>query len=471
VHALLRPVIRSPERRRAAARLADALDGIAASGTAVAALIVAITLVRLLGAAGAIDPLAGPDTGSYLAAARGLADRGLLADHVPNLPYWPAGYPAFLAAIFAAVGEAPRAVAALQVLLLGVATWCLFTLVRRELGGAVAVVAVVLTGISPALLAASNELMYETVLASALVIAFDLVSRARRAPGRRGGALAAAGAFVLGLAATMQPKALVVVLVLLAWACVGPRDALATRARTAWVALAVVLAAAVGPLALIARSAAATDHAALSANLGATARIGLNDRASGGYRYDVSVLRGCGLPARLVSRDRVAFSDADLFAFDRTLTRCSASWAADHPLHALRLAAVKALYFWSPMVGPLPRDREASWAQPFDLRRALPPALRHAGAFATANRVLGNLWTLLVVGLVLAGAAVGVRGEHRRATLLLAAPVALFLAVSMVTIGDARFRLPVTPFYTVLQALAVVALLHRLAGRTGPQAR
>lgn len=452
--------------------MADGLDAIAASGTAVVALIVAITLVRLLGAAAAIDPLAGPDTTSYVAAAHGLADRGLLADHVPNLPYWPAGYPAFLAAIFAVVGDAPRAAAALQVLLLGLATWSLFALVRRELGGAVAVVAVVLTGISPALLAASDELMYETVLASALVIAVDLVSRARRAPGPRGAALAAAGAFVLGVAATMQPKALAVVLVLLAWVCTAPRGAAAaTRARTAALALAVVLAAAVGPLALIARSAAATDHAALSANLGATARIGLNDRASGGYRYDVSVLRGCGLPARLVSRDRAGFSDADLFAFDRTLTRCSASWAADHPLHALRLAAVKALYFWSPMVGPLPRDREASWAQPFDLRRALPPALRHAGAFATANRVLGNLWTLLVVGLVLAGAAVGVRGEHRRATLLLAAPVALFLAVSMVTIGDARFRLPVTPFYTVLQALAVVALLHRLAGRTGPQAR
>ncbi|HEV7750781.1 MAG TPA: glycosyltransferase family 39 protein [Baekduia sp.] len=448
--------------------MADGLDAIAASGTAVVALIVAITLVRLLGAAGAIDPLAGPDTGSYVAAARGLADQGLLADHVPNLPYWPAGYPAFLAAIFAVVGDAPRAVAALQVLLLGVATWSLFGLVRREIGGAVAVVAVVLTGLSPALLAASDELMYETVLASALVIAFDLVSRARRAPGRRGVALAAAGASVLGLASTMQPKALAVVAVLLAWACLGPRGA--GGARTAWLALAVVVAAAVGPVALMARTAAATDHAALSANLGATARIGLNDGAGGGYRYDVAVLRGCGLPPRLVSRDRVGFSDDDLFTFDRTLTRCSASWAASHPLRALRLAAVKALYFWSPMVGPLPRDREASWAQPFDVRRAVPSAVRDAGAFATVNRVLGNLWTLLVVGLVVAGAAVGVRSEHRRATLLLAAPVALFLAVSMVTIGDARFRLPVTPFYIVLQALALVAVLHRLAGRTGQAA-
>jgi 4-amino-4-deoxy-L-arabinose transferase-like glycosyltransferase len=446
-----------PPTQRGAARLAEGLDRAAAAGTAAAAAIVATTLVRLLGSAALIDPLAGPDTGSYVDAARALADRGLLADHVPNLPYWPAGYPTFLATIFSTLGESPRLIAAIQVLFLGLATWSAFTLVRREIGGAVALVSIVLMGLSPALFAASNELMYETVLAGGMVIAFDLVSRSRHATGRRSIALAAAGGLLIGAVSTMQPKALAVVVVLLVWVCLGRRDVR--------VIVALIVAAAIGPLALAARTAATTDHVALSANLGATTRIGLNDHASGGYRYDVSVLRGCDLPPRLVSRDRVGFSDDDVFTFDRHLTDCSVSWAFAHPVHAVGLGIKKAVYFWSPMVGPLTRDREATWAQPFDYRRGVPATARDSGAFDTLNRILGNLWMVLVVGLVLAGVAIGVRSDRRRATLILAAPVAIFLGVSMVTIGDARFRLPVTPFYTVLQAIAVVAILHRLARR------
>jgi hypothetical protein len=289
-----------------------------------------------------------------------------------------------------------------------------------------------------------------------------LTSRARRRTGWASTGLAAAGALVLGLASTMQPKALVVVFVLLAWLAATPQ-------RSTRTLVAVLVAAAIGPLALAVRTDATAGHLALSANLGATARIGLNDGATGGYRYDLSVLRGCHLPARLVSRDRVGFSDDDLFAFDRTLTRCSATWALHHPLRAAGLGLTKAMYFWSPMVGPLVRDRGATWAQPFDYRRGVPAGVRSSGAFATANRVLGNLWMALVVGLVVAGTAVGVRSaRHRRFTLVLAAPVTLFLLVSMITIGDARFRLPVTPFSTVLQALALVALLERLARRADP---
>lgn len=429
---------------------------------AVAIVIGIATFVRLVGAAGAIHSGEGPDAPSYLAAAHALASYGLV-HAAPNLPFWPAGYPIFIALIFDVFGQAVRVVSAVQVLIFAVASWSLYALIRREFGAIPALYALVLLSVSPAFVAAPNEVMYEPLLGAGLVIAADLISRARRSQSGQRLLIGATGGLVLGLASTMQPKALVLVPFAVAWAFTGRRS----------VALAavVLIAAAVGPFAVALRTQDTTGHFALSANFGVTARIGLNDHASGGFTYDLQTLEGCKLPPRLFSRDRVGFTNAELFTSNSMLTMCASRWAIHHPARTLWLGLKKALYFWSPMTGPTTHQRQATWGQPFNILRLFPHSLRDSLPFRIVSNVLFNLWTVLVLASIATGVALAWRQGCRIATAALLVPVLCFMAISMVTIGDPRFRLPIAPFYIGLQGIALAAVSQRVASHRGRSTR
>lgn len=92
----------------------------------------------------------------------------------------------------------------------------------------------------------------------------------------------------------------------------------------------------------------------------------------------------------------------------------------------------------------------------------LPSGLVNEPWFDDASRAVASAWTALVVGVVALGAFIGLRrDETRPGTVLLTIPVVSFLAVTLVAIGDPRFRLPVAPFYTALIAVALVRLAQR----------
>jgi hypothetical protein len=260
--------------------------------------------------------------------------------------------------------------------------------------------------------------------------------------------LAALGGATLGVAVMVQPKVLLTGVLALAWlAACRPRWAAA-------VACAVALAAVSAAGAL--RTDAATGHFALSANAGE------NTFSFGSWRVVPGTdMRPSNETNASCRRDAATGGDtlppSRLFAWNRHLRECALNWAWSHPGRAAKVAFFNGLSFWSPMVGALVPDRSA-WYHPFDYRRLAPTAIRDRGWFDLLNVVGGNLWTALTLALLAGGTWLGLRRPALRwGTTLLLIPTTSFLLVTMVTVGDARYRLPVTFFYTPLFALALIA--------------
>src|SRR4051812_11044198 len=85
---------------------------------------------RLFYALAVNDPMSGPDAATYGPAADAFAHHGPLAE-ATGIPRWPAGYPLLLAPFY--VLDGARLAMAVQVVVVSVATYFAWTLVRREL--------------------------------------------------------------------------------------------------------------------------------------------------------------------------------------------------------------------------------------------------------------------------------------------------------------------------------------------------
>jgi hypothetical protein len=434
---------------QAVARLTGRVERIKLSGDRlpqerylVIAALALTTVARLVYGLAVNDPASGPDAPTYGRAAEIFASDGPLA-HAPGIPYWPAGYPLLLAPLYAITGNAARFAMAVQVVVVSVGTYFAWTLVRRELGGAVAGLTVAGLCLSPALAASSSELMYEGPLLAGLAIGLDLLSRASRAG--RGWQPAAAGALVLGLAATMQPKALLPAL--LAIALVG------LRRRSVALSAIAVAALAVGPLALAARTQSVDGRFALSANLGPSMVVGLGTHAN-----------------QCTSKQR-----EDVFTRDRRRTSCAVRYLWRHPGDTVVLMGRHAVDFWAPFTGPFVGYRR-TWFHNLSFRRLLPAGIRTGALFKDADSAVSIAWMAAIAALAAGGLLLGLRNSATRSgTIFLALPVLSFLAISLVVEGDARFRLPVAPYYIALQGIALVAIwrlgVRRRARRAGSPAR
>lgn len=385
-------------------------------------------------------PDTGPDSAAYSVVSQAMHRLGVFAPGLQAVPFWPAGYPVFLAAVYSWFGTDPRGVVAVQQLVLSVSFYSAWRLASREFGAKVGLLTVVLLVVAPGLNLSATVVMYESLLAAATVVSVDLVSAVARTPrGRRRVVVAAVGMFVAGLGATLQPKLLVVAVLLLIW--------LVWRIRRLAVIAVCVAALSVGPAGLVIRNWVADDTPILSANLGFTLLMGNNDHARGGYVDDELVAQSCG--RRFVD---VAPS------MDAVWRSCALDWARAHPIRAAALMPARAAHFWMPTAGSF--ARHGTWSHPLDPQRWLRALIGDRVALRVAGYVAGAIWMAATIGLVVRGARRGWR-DHRSGTLLIVGPIIAFLGVTMVTVGDGRFRFGVTPFTAMLIAMAVCPFVER----------
>lgn len=381
-----------------------------------------------------IDPLSGPDSDTYHQAAIAITRLGPFSAEIPAVPYWPVGYPAFVAAAYQAFGVGSPVVGVLQALAVTVAAGAVLSMQRHF--GSAALVAAVLLSVNTALIGASALLMYEPLLAGLLAGAGVLLV------GRHPSRCAVAFAMV-GVASVIQPKCLIAGVLWLVWAARGS----SRRAIGAW-AVVFLLA----PMTVLVMNHSAFGAWALSANLGPTMRIGFNDEADGTYNtYSDETRRGCEQPP-------------DLFEQDRALVACALRWAVANPTRLPYLTAMKVTTFWSPFTGPF--TLRSTWGTRIDIRTEYPAYLTDNETFEAVDLVWSNIFVFGSIVLTVTGLAIQLR-RNRDLAILWGIPVVAFLVVTLGTIGDARFRLPVAGFYLVAQAHALVAL-GRLLVRSSP---
>lgn len=394
--------------------------------------------MRLVYAVAIADPASGPDAPTYDIAGRVFAHHGFFAG-APGIPYWPAGYPGFVSLFYWAFGDGSRSFAIAQVLLLAAATWSAYRIARRILGPRVATVTIIGLCISPALTASVPLLMYETPILAGLTIGADLILSAQHASGRRRMVLIAFGGLVVGIFATMQATIVLPALVMLVISCYALREERSVRVVLAAVCLGAML---LGPAVLVARNIHRGDGVGFAGNLG------------------ITMLVGAGSAGREIP---CAMTDHSV-AGDRRLTNCAIEHKLTHPLETVRVAADIEWKLWAPMVGPA--RKYGSWFHGFDYRRLVPDSMEYTTAFQRFDRWSSKAWEIGTIALIVAGIVLAFRRERDRLDIVwLAVPVLTWALMHSVIAGDARFRLPVSPFYVPFMAYAGLAVYDRVRSR------
>jgi len=203
------------------------------------------------------------------------------------------------------------------------------------------------------------------------------------------------------------------------------------------------------PLSLVYRNLKATSALSISTNLGVTMAIGSGPEASGGYKK-----RTMDVPCK-------TFGTA--VEKDQQLVRCIVSWYFKNPSESARLFANKSIFFWSPWTGPLANGTMARnpWV---NFSPAIETAKASTEGYKLVTGVVGQVisWLWLLGGLALLFYGLFILFRHKGVERLLGIVISLVIGsnwvVSLITIGDHRFRLPIMGVSLFVQAIAARSL-------------
>lgn len=403
------------------------------------------------------EPKGLADPALYLQFARRIADGdGYASFYGEPTSYYPPGYPLFLGGwqwVLDRIGLGDHMVtgtALIQVALGAVAAGAVVVVGRRLGGARVALVAGLVLACWPNLVVYSSLALSETLflalftvsLAAALTMADD-------APGGRPvrvGRAVVAG-LTLGGATLVRPQVLLIVPALvLAWA-LGRIGWRAVLVRTGVLIVGVVLL--VVPWSV--RNYAVFDHLVpISTNGGDNLCVGFHPGAPGHFT----------IPAYCDTGEFYVEGPGPEYRRDRETAARAREWILDHPGSLPLLSLRKLWYTYS-------SDSDGLWAsESFGQDRWL-------GGARTPLKVVMTVPYLLIMAAAVGGLVlVAVRGwRDRRVDPTGLAVVLVTLAGFVVPVfffGDARFKVPVTPCYAVLAAVAGVALWDRLRPRPSP---
>jgi hypothetical protein len=205
------------------------------------------------------------------------------------------------------------------------------------------------------------------------------------------------------------------------------------------------------PSTLIARNYIATGALSISTNLGETMAVGAGPGATGAYKKRVLDIP-CQLSGAPSQRDQ-------------QLQKCVVNWYLENPKATIVLAIKKAIYFWSPWTGSLAFGTMARnpWV-------GLSPAIKIAAASGegfklvtgTIGKVISWIWLSLGLILTIYGAIklYRVMSFERNLAIFGILVVISQLLITMVTIGDHRFRVPIMPISLMFQAIALKSIFR-----------
>jgi len=210
------------------------------------------------------------------------------------------------------------------------------------------------------------------------------------------------------------------------------------------------------PATLIYRNNKATGIKDVSLNLGITMNIGVGKNATGGYMRD-----GFGVPCSLNGSDSQK---------DKQRINCVLNWYKDNPTQTVRLFINKSIYFWSPwfnngfynetITGTNLRN---PWLKinPVSKLTKSPDGIKFLKSWF--GDLVSWLWVLGGLTLLLYGYWVLWRQnslERFMGNITMAIILTNWL-VSLISIGDHRFRMPIMGMSLFLQAVGLKTLFNR----------
>jgi len=387
----------------------------------------------------------GADGENYLTGFSGLVRDGVFSKE-GILNYWPAGYP--LVILFLSLFGKSWVLTSLAVFQSAIFSYAVYLfasqLVKTRLKK-FAYLVFILIILNPTLSLSSIAVGYESLTATCFLIAAGLIVKDLiEKDNKMFIKYLSINSMIFGLLTFMQPRLIVSgILINLFWILM--RKGVKAGSLLVIVSLAVTL---FFPAALIYRNHKAIGVNSISTNLGVTMNIGAGDKATGGY-----MKQDFGVPCTLTGNESQK---------DNQRVKCVLSWYASNPTKAIKLFYNKTLYFWSPWFGP-----EANGTMARNPWLTISPIKNIASTPDGANLVYGGfgkliswLWLLGGLALLLYGFIILWRQNSLERFIGAVAMIAISTnwLISLISIGDHRFRVPIMGMSLFLQAIGLRTL-------------
>lgn len=392
----------------------------------------------------------GADGENYLTGVDGLLNQGFFSTE-EKLTYWPAGYP-LLVWPFAAISltKFVYMLSVVQSLFFAYSTYFLTKSISKTRLSYLAFTASLFISFNPTLSLGSLTVAYETPVAACLMMALGIAINSVDKDSETKIRLREITYIGLwfGLASFMQPRFILVAgvfILVLALYSIGRKSQI-KLAAVGVVALMLL------PALLIFRNSEAVGKTTISTNLPTTMSLGVGEETLGGYK-------------RIGPAINCEPSEPNTNISDNEFIACVLKWYATHPVKTAKLAFHKSLYFWSPWSGPVAEGTTARnpWLK-------ISPVQQMQKTTSAVNLIQGNfgktisyLWLVGQIALLIFGFITLYKRDEigKKVALLSAAPVLLAWLITLGTIGDHRFRIPIMGLSLLLQVVGILAIREK----------
>jgi hypothetical protein len=402
-----------------------------------------IKLIIITNVQGGIWP--GADHEGYTNGFNALLTEGVFSDKY-ELNYWPAGYPLFIL-LLSLIGNS-FVFTTLSVVQSAVYSFAVFYFAKHLAQTRLnkfSYLVFLLILLNPTLSLSSITTGYESLTASGYLIVVGLIIKDFvKKDDKKLISYFVISSAIFGFMSFIQPRLIVSgILINLLWIFI----------RKPWksASLLVVLSLAVTlffPATLIFRNSKAIGLNTISTNLGGTMNIGAGDKAEGSYAS-----KDVGVPCV------TSGTDAEK---DSQLVICVLKWYLSNPIKATKLFYNKSKFFWSPWKGQLASGTMARnpWLKihPVSDMQNSPDGDKLVRG--PVGSIVSWSWLLGGLGFLFYGFSVLWRAKQMERLIGSIAMIAVSTSwlISLVTIGDHRFRLPIMGMSLFLQAIGLRSL-------------
>jgi hypothetical protein len=387
----------------------------------------------------------GADGENYLMGYNALLRDGIFSPE-SILNYWPAGYP-ILILFLSILGKSwvLTTLSIVQSLIFSYAAYFFAKELSKTRLKKFAYLTLLLILFNPTLSLSSIAVGYESLTASGLLLCVGLVIKSFvEKNNKKFVKYLIISSVIFGLLSFVQPRLLVTgLLINLIWIMVW--QGLKAGSLMIALSLAVTL---FFPATLIYRNNQAIGINSISTNLGVTMNIGAGDNATGGYMKE-----GYGVECDLSGTSSEQ---------DNQRVRCVLSWYFSNPIKAVELFYNKSIYFWSPWYGPVANGTMARnpWLTINPLKDIATTQDGFNLIYGGLGKVISWLWLLGGLALLLYGYFTLWRQNSLERFIGNLAMVAITTnwLITLFTIGDHRFRIPIMGLSLFLQSIGLKTL-------------
>jgi hypothetical protein len=387
----------------------------------------------------------GADGENYLMGYNALLRDGIFSPE-SILNYWPAGYP-ILILFLSILGKSwvLTTLSIVQSLIFSYAVYFFAKELSKTRLKKFAYLTLLLILFNPTLSLSSIAVGYESLTASGLLLCVGLVIKSFvEKNNKKFVKYLIISSVIFGLLSFVQPRLLVTgLLINLIWIMVW--QGLKAGSLMIALSLAVTL---FFPATLIYRNNQAIGINSISTNLGVTMNIGAGDNATGGYMKE-----GYGVECDLSGTSSEQ---------DNQRVRCVLSWYFSNPIKAVELFYNKSIYFWSPWYGPVANGTMARnpWLTINPLKDIATTQDGFNLIYGGLGKVISWLWLLGGLALLLYGYFTLWRQNSLERFIGNLAMVAITTnwLITLFTIGDHRFRIPIMGLSLFLQSIGLKTL-------------